>query len=68
MTSLIRRIRAGWITLTGTGATASIVLAVLTVACVFVAVAGPRQSRQDGTARCRQADAARGRGGACGQR
>lgn len=44
MTRAQVRIRAAWVTLTGTSAAASVVLAVLTIACVFVAMAGPRHS------------------------
>jgi len=44
MSTVLRRIRAGWTMLTGTGAGASAVLALLAVACVFVAVAAPRAS------------------------
>jgi len=44
MTGAPSRLHAGWVTLTATSAAASIALAVLTIACVFVAMAGPRQS------------------------
>lgn len=38
------RLRARWAGLTGTGSAASAALALLVLGCVFVAVAGPRQS------------------------
>ncbi len=38
------RLRARWAALTGTGGAASVALALLVFGCVFVAVAGPRQS------------------------
>jgi hypothetical protein len=37
-------LRARWTELTGTGGAASIALALLVLGCVFVAVAGPRES------------------------
>jgi putative ABC transport system permease protein len=40
----VRRIRAGWIQLTGAGPAVSAGLALLMFACVFMAVAGPRAS------------------------
>jgi putative ABC transport system permease protein len=38
------RLRARWTALTGTGGAASIALALLVLGCVFVALAGPRES------------------------
>ena len=39
-----RRLKAKWAGLTGTGAAASVSLGLLVFFCVFVAVAGPRDS------------------------
>lgn len=44
MRTAIRRVRAGWIALTGTGAAPSVVLALLVIGTVFVCVATPRAS------------------------
>jgi putative ABC transport system permease protein len=44
------RIRAGWTQLTGTGASASLGLALLVCGCVFICVAAPRASLHNRTA------------------
>jgi putative ABC transport system permease protein len=44
MTELLRRVRTGLVTITGTGAGASVVLALLVLASVFISVVTPRAS------------------------
>src|SRR5258708_40241102 len=43
-TGAARRLAAGWLALTGTGAAASVALALLTACCVFLGIALPRAS------------------------
>jgi putative ABC transport system permease protein len=60
MSRAARRLRAAWSGLTGTGAAASIALALLVLACTFVAVALPRASLRSQTRAVQQLFASTG--------